>query len=473
MMRKQAGWGVFLLALVAFAQEKGYQPERVVVEPTRLDWEFVVGTDAPVPTDYNSRKQRYQLFVPAAYTKTRAWPLIVFVSSGDDPLGWRAWKTPCEEVGCLFAAPYGVGNTCAVGQRLRAVLDVLDDVRRSHNIDPERTYFCGLGGGVEIAARVAFALPEYAGGVLAIDGETPLPRLAHLRHRLQDRLSVALVSGKHNAARPMQEKYLHPLFSELTVRTRLWLIDESREGLPAAATLAEVFAWLEEDLKRRQTEARRSALNVEDTPGRRPLAARALARAQKELPDTDHLARSSALLEWIVARGGKGDDAFKAAELLQAIRADEVKGRILLKQTEAELRRTLRAKAKALESLGDLAPARGAWDDLARLADDVERTDAKRQRDRLTALLTQAPYLGVTFAGATMTIREVTKEGPAQQAGVQAGDAIERLGKVKVTTLSQLREQMRRLKPGDTVEMEVRREAKVVNLTVRLGAMLP
>src|SRR5262245_54437406 len=122
--------GLLLLALLgtpAPAQEKGFQPERRVRESTRLDWEFVAGPKASVPASYDWNKQLYQLFVPPRYTESRAWPLVVFLSPGDDPIGWRAWRTPCEEAGWLFAAPYGAGNGCPDALRLRIVFDVLDD----------------------------------------------------------------------------------------------------------------------------------------------------------------------------------------------------------------------------------------------------------------------------------------------------------------------------------------------------------
>ena len=72
-----ARWVTPLAALLALApaapaQEKGWQPERRVREPTRLDWEFVAGKDARLPGSYDSRRQSYQLFVPARYTPARS-----------------------------------------------------------------------------------------------------------------------------------------------------------------------------------------------------------------------------------------------------------------------------------------------------------------------------------------------------------------------------------------------------------------
>src|SRR5262249_48826953 len=168
----------------------------------------------------NSRKQRYQLFVPATYKPGKAWPLVVFVPPGDDPLGWRAWRKPCEDGDTLFCAPYGAGNSSLPALRVRLVLDVLDDVRRRHAVAPARPCLAGFSGGERVAATVAFALPEYFGGLVAVGGDVPLPTFNHLRHRAQDRLSVALVTGANAGRRPEVEDYLAPLLTDLRVRAR-------------------------------------------------------------------------------------------------------------------------------------------------------------------------------------------------------------------------------------------------------------
>src|SRR5437868_7212268 len=150
--------------------ETGFLPEVAVKRATRLDWRFVARGLAAgaerLPADYVSGDQRYQLYVPPNYRPTKAWPLVVFVSPGDDPLGWRCWQATCEAHDVLFCAAYGAGNDCPPGRRVRVVLDALDDVRRRYQIAPEQTYLCGLGGGARLTCDIAFALPEYFGGVV-------------------------------------------------------------------------------------------------------------------------------------------------------------------------------------------------------------------------------------------------------------------------------------------------------------------
>src|SRR5690348_9662126 len=110
--------GAFVPAAVAAeGSETGFLPEVTVKRATRLDWRFAArglaaGADR-LPVDYVSGEQRYQLYVPPNYGPAKAWPLVVFVSPGDDPLGWRCWQRTCEAHDVLFCAAYGAGNNCA------------------------------------------------------------------------------------------------------------------------------------------------------------------------------------------------------------------------------------------------------------------------------------------------------------------------------------------------------------------------
>src|SRR5262249_52291162 len=144
--------------------------------------------------------------------------LVAFISPGDDPLGWRPWQKACEKAGALFCAPYGAGNNCPAGQRTRLVLDVLDDVRRHYRIDPDQTYLSGFSGGRRMACTIGFARPESSGGVVAVCGPTPLPRLDALRPRVRARLSVAFVTGESDFNRRESEVLMSPLFTELGIR---------------------------------------------------------------------------------------------------------------------------------------------------------------------------------------------------------------------------------------------------------------
>ncbi len=241
----------------------GFRQRVPVAAETRLDWRFAASLLSPnavkLPPFYESRDQRYQLFVPRGHDGREAGPLIVFISPDGEPAGWHCWQETCEGAGALCCAAVGAGNDCPVGQRTRIVLDMLDDVRRRYRVDPDQTYLAGFSGGGRMACSIAFALPEHFGGVVPICGTHPLPESADLRRRVCERLSVAFVTGEADFNRRENEAVMAPLFQELGVRSKLWVVPRLGHDLPPAGVLAEVYAWLAADLRRRRedTSARR------------------------------------------------------------------------------------------------------------------------------------------------------------------------------------------------------------------------
>jgi pimeloyl-ACP methyl ester carboxylesterase len=456
-------------AALPAAPEKGFQAERRVRGPTGLDWECVAPPRAKLPVRYDSRQQRYQLFVPVSYRETVSWPVVVFLSPGDDPLGWRGWRKPCESGDCFFAAPYGVGASCPEAQRARAVLDVLDDVRRHYRIDPERTYLAGFSAGAALACRIAFALPELFGGVVVLSGDAPLPQLEHLRTRAAERLSVALIVGDRDSGRAQHESYLAPLYRDLGIRTRLWREPGLGRALPTDGVLAEVQRWLDEDVKRRQTD-RRERIGAEEAT-HRAVAARELERARKELNQPDHLQRGAARLQWIGQRWPRTEAAETASELLAEVRADPRRGKALSAQEAASQKAFLGAKARALEAVGQLQSARYAWEAIARLSQPEERGKADGEIKRLAGRLRGMPYLGVVFEGDTTTIKAVLPGGPAQRAGLRPGDRLDEVDRVKVASPDDVRRQVAGIEPGRVLALVLVRAGKRTALDLTVGAL--
>ena len=144
----------------------GYQSKVAVTAPTRLDWTFALANqslaDPPADwlKDYDSTKQTYELYVPLKRDAKKPLPLILFVSPGNDPMGWKHFEPVCKNLGFLFAGLREAGNDCPPKRRVRILFDVLDDVRRHYPTDSDRTYVVGFSGGGRIACAVAFALPE-------------------------------------------------------------------------------------------------------------------------------------------------------------------------------------------------------------------------------------------------------------------------------------------------------------------------
>ena len=456
--------------------ETGFQPEVKIQGPTRLSWEFaaaVLGTAEKLPGGYDSTKQRYQLDIPRGYDPAKTWPLVVFVSPGDDPLGWRCWQKACEDNGLFFCAAYGAGNDCPPARRVRIVLDVLDDVRRRYSIDPEQTYASGYGPGARVACALAFALPEHFGGVVALAGHGTLPSLDYLRHRAADRLSVAVVVGADDPARSETAEAFVPYLTDLGIRARSWVVPRLGHALPPGEVVEVAVRWLAEDLRRRRDDVR-------DRPGlaakpREMLtdsvrAAKMVEVAEAELARADRLLRGVALLEGVVARYGRTDAADKARALLVEIKKDDRRRARLDEQRKEDDRNLRAATARRLERAGDVRGAQRAWGQLAQAhpgTDAATRADAEVRR--LTAVLAATPYLGLQLDGDTTTVRSVTPTGPAEKAGLRRGDRLLSLDGMKCATPAELRDALKKHKPGDKLDVEVRRDDRTLTLTLEVG----
>jgi pimeloyl-ACP methyl ester carboxylesterase len=462
--------------------ETGFLPEVAVREATRLEWVFAASQaadgarpSAELPGGYQSTRQRYQLYVPPDYKDSRPWPLVVFLSPGDDPLGWQSWQKVCEEHQAFFCAAYGAGNNCAPSQRVRVVLDMLDDVRRHHRIDPARTYLVGFAGGGRLACTLAFALPEYFGGVAALCGGAPPKGLDYLRHRARDRLSVAIVSGIDDFDRPASELYLAPLLKDLGIRSRLWVTPRMGHEMPPASVLAEVHEWLEGDLPRRLQDVReRHGLSVtpDEAPDPETRAERITTAAEAELRDPHAVYRAAALLGGVVARWDRTEAGGRAKQLLRQLHEDPRLLEQIRRQGGAEERQVLAAQARALDRFGEAQAARDTWALLAQTyPGTAEGEHASKEARRLSVLLTATPYLGLVFERDSTMVRSVVSGGPAARAGLRRGDQLVKLGDAPTISPAEVRAALRQRKPGDWLAVEVRRSGDVINLPVEIGTL--
>jgi dienelactone hydrolase len=365
---------LLFMAILAVGQDARAQTRDVTVAaPTRLDWAFAAqgfGAEGQkLPAMFDSTKQRYQLHVPKAYQKTKAWPLILFVSASAQPAAWSNWKGVCEKEGVFFCSPYAAGNTVTAGPRTRIVLDVLDDVRRSYRIDPGQTYISGFSGGGRMACAIGFALPEVFGGVVPICGTNPIGGPAYLRHRAQERLSIAFVTGEKDFNRKENEIYMAPWFEELGIRSKLWVAANVSHAVPPAKVLEEVYAWLAADLQRRQSDAEARpglVFKAEQAPSGAEQATRFLDVAQRDLKEPKRIWHGVTLLQGIVARWSKTAAGNEARGLLKEIVKDEkLLERIGDQGAEDEIK-SVSAQAKALERFGQTAKAIEAWSILAK-----------------------------------------------------------------------------------------------------------
>jgi predicted esterase len=373
---------VLSFGLASLASAQSAPTERKVAAPTRLDWAFAVqgfGADTDkLPASFDSTKQRYQLFVPKQYKHGQASPLVLFISAGDQPAGWGAWKTVCSKEDVFFASPFAAGNNVAPGQRTRIVLDVLDDIRRAYRIDPNQTYLSGFSGGARMACAIGFALPECVAGVVPICGTNPIAGPTYLRHRLQDRGSVAFITGEKDFNRKENEAYMAPWFKELGIRTKLWVVPKLAHGIPSGDILGEAYAWLKDDLKRRRADAKAHpdlVVAPDDAAAGPAMAKLLVAAALGELKQPERTWRGIALLQGAARRGGKAEPGQRARRLLEEALSDKQMLPRIAEQGADDERLALSAQAHAFERFGQTAKAIDAWSILAK---NYEGTPAGR-----------------------------------------------------------------------------------------------
>jgi hypothetical protein len=236
----------------------GYHPVVRVLAPGNLDWTFVVSPWSldPAPAlataGYDSTRQTYELYVPPRHDPRQPYGMILHVSTGPRSDGWVHWRTTAERRGLILAGVNGAGNDVPMEARGRAVLDVLDDVRRRFPVDPDRTYITGISGAGHAASSVAFALPELFGGVIAICGAWNLRVDPMLRLRVRDRLSVAMVTGATDFNRREMEAEFFPILLEEGIRSRLWVYPGMGHACPPPAQLDQIFLWTETGLAQRR-----------------------------------------------------------------------------------------------------------------------------------------------------------------------------------------------------------------------------
>lgn len=381
---------------------RGYTPDAKVGQPTRIDWVFTLANQSPAepPADwvqgYDSIQQSYERLVPPSYRPGRAHSLILFISPSNRATGLNQWKDLCNREGVLFASPHNAGNRCPIEQRVHIVLDVLDDMRRQYNIDPDRTYIGGFSGGGRIACAIAFALPEYFGGVIPVCAGGELRSESWLRHRVIDRLSVAHLTGDTDFNRGEVERFRSPLLKGVGVRSRTWIAPGVGHAIPSGKTLAEVLAWLEEARRQRaQLAGDYPASRVADsksTPTRSQQAEDLLSEAKLRLQKKAMQFAGLMQLKGIMTRWPDLPQANEAKRLLLAIEQGD--DRSWEEEDIAEQRRFIIARARGLDAYASgplpnqykaqrVGMARAAlqlWESVLQDGQDAAATAEARQR---------------------------------------------------------------------------------------------
>lgn len=336
----------------------GYHPSVTVTAPTRLDFVFPLANQSPQtpPKDwlgegYDSKKQTYELYLPAKGKSKSGRPVILFISPSNRTSGWRAFKELCVKRGIIFIGPHAAGNRCPMRKRVRIVLDALDDVRRKHAIDPDRTYIAGFSGGGRVACAIGFALPELFGGVIPICASGDLRSESWLRQRVIDRLSVAHITGERDFNRGEVERFRGPMLKAVGVRAKVWTVAKMGHSVPKGKTWDAVLNWLAADVKRRRVFAKKypaSRIAGDKAPSRNEWSKELFAEATGRLKNPKTVYTGLRQLVGIRTRWPDTDSAAQATKILREY--ESRKERPWEAEDIAEQRRFLIARASALDA---------------------------------------------------------------------------------------------------------------------------
>jgi hypothetical protein len=419
----------------AHAQQAVYVPELAVEAPTRLDWIYpLLGHSPPDEPEglldgYSSRAQKYEFYGPPAADAGRSYPLILFASPSDSPVGWKHFGPMCQRHGVLFAGPREAGNGRPLPERVRVTLDVLDDVRRRYQVDPERTYIAGFSGGAAVASRIAYHLPEYFGGLVVIGHILDPPSERWHWHRVRDRLSVALICGGREPIRDVVEKLQAPLHEALGIRASSYAVPSLGHAMPSSAVCERAYQWLEQDVASRERFAGQYPAGSFGVPcTREEWAEKLLDEAKGRLAAVENTYEGAVQLDWIARRWPDLPQAAEAAMLREDLLTDDDPswrtGR------GAEDRQWLLAHAQVCEAYANAKldgrsghtrfevarAAIGHWRKLAAAtADETEREEIGQRIASLEEIVARAPPPAkakplpggrVTFHG-SMSVRQL------------------------------------------------------------------
>jgi hypothetical protein len=125
-------------------------------------------SDSHVQYDFSSR-ERYYVYVPAAYTGSESYGLIVFTDAKSGTVHLpMIWKTVLDTHKYIFIAAQNAGNDQPRARRLGlAVVGALKIMSR-YQINPDRVYAAGFSGGARMSGLLGFYQSDIFRGTIQI-----------------------------------------------------------------------------------------------------------------------------------------------------------------------------------------------------------------------------------------------------------------------------------------------------------------
>jgi predicted peptidase len=130
--------------------------------------------------DLNGTTYRYQIFVPASYTPTQRWPVILFLHGAgergsDGYVQTQVGLAPAiRQNAARFPAiavfPQATPDSSWTGTLARVALMALDQTMREYQADPSRVYLTGLSMGGNGTWYIAYRNPKRFAAIAPVCG---------------------------------------------------------------------------------------------------------------------------------------------------------------------------------------------------------------------------------------------------------------------------------------------------------------
>jgi len=149
--------------------------------------------------------ERLLVRVPAKAAADGRYGLIVYLDSRSQARFDFEWNNVLDARGVVFVSPDNAGDDAsALKRRVPLALHAVEYARRTYNLDPDRIYVAGVGGGSRVAQRLAFSFPDVFTGVIVNSGaaelgtqELPAPTPDSLR-RLRTHSRLVFATAAHD-----------------------------------------------------------------------------------------------------------------------------------------------------------------------------------------------------------------------------------------------------------------------------------
>ena len=194
--------------------------------------------------------QPYQMFVPSGYDKSKPFPLIIALHGmgGDENsyfavYGQGAFKTEAEKHGYIVACPKGrKPASMYVGDAEKDVMDVIAEVRRAYNVDPDRIYLTGHSMGGFGTWSVAMDHPDVFAALAPISGGANTPasmsRIAHIPQ--------LVVHGDNDPTVPVERsRVMVAMGKKLGAEIKYIEVPGGDHGSVVAPNFPAVFEWFD------------------------------------------------------------------------------------------------------------------------------------------------------------------------------------------------------------------------------------